>query len=241
MLPKVVFFDLDDTLIDHRNAARSALSYLQKEYAPLGSIDIAGLESLWQKDFDKYWEMLIHNRITIRENWSTRFRNLFSSLGAEIHDEDLDLIVSEYGNRYISGTAPVAGAIELLKKIRDKGIHVSIITNNIVEMQERKIKNCGLGPYIDSMTISQEFGVMKPDPEIFRIAMERSGCSPNESVMVGDSLESDILGAMGVGIAPVWLNRNGRKNELIEDDFAVLESLEPADRAWETIRSAFGS
>ena len=239
MLPDVIFFDLDDTLIDHGTAARSALSKLQEEYEVLGAMELDELEMLWQKDFQKYWELLILNRITIQENWAARFRNLFETVGHSIGGDELGKLVSDYGELYISGTSAIPGAAEILKKAREHGVTVSVITNNIAEMQYRKVKHCGLDGYIDSMTISQDYGIMKPDPEIFRIAMRKTGTLPEKSLMVGDSLDSDILGAIGVGIKPVWFNRFGIENGAAEVEVPILDGYQPTDRAWDSMISAF--
>lgn len=239
MLPKVIFFDLDDTLIDHKNASRSAFSKIRESNDVLIEFPLDDLLDLWRKDFQKYWELMIQNRITIYENWSTRFREVFRSLGHEIGEKELDSIVIQYRDNYISGTYAVAGAIDILKKARENEIHVSIITNNTAEMQYRKLDHCDMRKYIDSMNISQDYGIMKPDPRIFRIALEKSGFAPDECIMVGDSLESDVVGALGVGITPVWFNRNGYENTLTDHEVRVLKGYEPLEDAWNQMISAF--
>ncbi len=66
--------------------------------------------------------------------------------------------------------------------------------------------------------VSQDHGGIEPDPRIFEIALEKAGCSPEEFVHVGDSLENDIVGAKKAGVKSVWLNRNGRESPDIRVD-----------------------
>ena len=73
-------------------------------------------------------------------------------------------------------------------------------------------ERCGLPNRFRFVVFSQDVGAEKPDPEIFREACKRAGCQPRELMHVGDSLESDVAGANGVGTVSVWLNREGIPN-----------------------------
>ena len=75
--------------------------------------------------------------------------------------------------------------------------------------QRQKIAACGFGPFLDTVVISEEAGVTKPDPRIFRLALERLGRPADETVMIGDAWDTDIAGARAAGIRPLWFNRFG--------------------------------
>jgi putative hydrolase of the HAD superfamily len=84
-----------------------------------------------------------------------------------------------------------------------------IVTNNVAAEQRQKIAACGFGPLLDAVVISEEAGVTKPDPRIFRLALDALGCEAGETVMIGDAWGTDIEGARAAGISPVWFNRFG--------------------------------
>jgi putative hydrolase of the HAD superfamily len=103
-----------------------------------------------------------------------------------------------------------------------------VITNNTVNEQKEKLATFGFAPHVDVLVTSEEAGVAKPDPQIFRIALERLGCEPYEAVMIGDAWVQDILGATSAGIRALWLNRHG----LAHPDPAVamqISCLHPAE------------
>jgi HAD superfamily hydrolase (TIGR01509 family) len=95
-----------------------------------------------------------------------------------------------------------------LRKLRARGLSLHVVSNN-VDYLPLLLRNLGWSDASESVTFSQELGVSKPDPRIFRHALDRAGCPSDEALYVGDSWESDYVGARGAGIAAVWLNRSG--------------------------------
>ena len=83
---------------------------------------------------------------------------------------------------------------------------LTIISNGFKEVQYYKFEHSGLAPYFTHTLISEEVGVNKPQPEIFRIALERNGITADEAVMIGDSYSSDIAGAKAAGIDQLWIH-----------------------------------
>jgi putative hydrolase of the HAD superfamily len=87
---------------------------------------------------------------------------------------------------------------------------IGIVTNGPTEVQRAKLQLLGIDPLVDFVLVSEEFGVAKPEPEIFREALRLAGVTPVEAVFVGDSAEFDIAGAQAAGIPTVWVNRHQR-------------------------------
>jgi len=103
-----------------------------------------------------------------------------------------------------------------------KGYRLAMLTNGQVDLQGDKIEMTSLGGYFESITISGEINIGKPDSRIFDLVHERLGLTPGETVMVGNSLHSDIGGANGVGMTSIWLNRDGSPNESeIKPDYEI--------------------
>jgi putative hydrolase of the HAD superfamily len=95
-----------------------------------------------------------------------------------------------------------------LKTLRDKGIKLGIITNGPSVWQRRKIDAVGIAPLFDTIVISGNEGVEKPDPRIFELATQRLGVLAAESIFVGDHPEADVAGAKGAGLMPVWARKD---------------------------------
>jgi HAD superfamily hydrolase (TIGR01509 family) len=108
---------------------------------------------------------------------------------------------------------------------------VGIVTNNLLEEQQDKLRQCRLDDYVDELVVSEKAGVSKPDPRIFEIALERLGCRRDEVVMVGDSWVADVAGAIAAGIRPIWFNPQRKPRPepaLAVDEIHALEPIEDA-------------
>lgn len=99
---------------------------------------------------------------------------------------------------------PYPEAAEVLAALCSRGYRIGVIANQSAGTEER-LRAWGLSDYIDLVTASAEEGVAKPDPAIFRIALQRAGCAPAEAAMIGDRLDNDVVPAKAVGMHTVWL------------------------------------
>jgi HAD superfamily hydrolase (TIGR01549 family) len=98
--------------------------------------------------------------------------------------------------------------LQVLESLRSRGFRLGVISNHH-EGLLRVLEHHGLERQFETVTYSQEVGAEKPDPRIFRAALERAGCSPEDALHVGDSFESDVLGAQRVGIRAILVDRTG--------------------------------
>jgi len=112
-------------------------------------------------------------------------------------------------------------SLPTLKAVKDKDLKVGVISN-IGQEIDSYCTELGLEPYLDFKVTSFEVGFDKPRPEIFRLALQKAGCNPAEAIFVGDQYEQDILGARGVGMKPVLIDRDGKSNNR---DCTVINSL----------------
>ena len=86
-------------------------------------------------------------------------------------------------------------------------------------------ERCGLGGYFQFVVFAQEYGIQKPDPRLFEIAIERAGCTKRQLLHVGDSFQNDVIGARQAGIKSVWLNRQGINNKAEQQPDFEISSL----------------
>ena len=101
-----------------------------------------------------------------------------------------------------------ANCIEVLNYLIEKKYVLHLITNGFEEVQHNKLKYSGLTKYFTEVITSERSNSLKPNKEIFEFAFQRSKAEPGESIMIGDNIEVDIVGAMNVGIDQVFVNHN---------------------------------
>ena len=104
----------------------------------------------------------------------------------------------------------VPGTIELLDYLKPK-YHLHLITNGFQEVQHTKLSGSGMEPYFETLTVSEEVGVKKPNPEIFHYALRKANATVEESIVIGDEMAVDIDGARSAGIDQIFFNPSGQK------------------------------
>ncbi len=247
---RTVIFDLDDTLIwDERitrrvlmeaaamGAARSgadvgrlaatakqAADELWQQHAPVDRCDglgIVAFEGLWGH-FHGEEDYLRHLREWVPGFRTEVWRRALASEGIanDALAEELGLF---FARRRRELRDPLPGAEEILKRLRSAGVRVGLLTNGAPDLQREKIEASGLGMFFDAAVVSGEFGTGKPEPEIFRHLLGRLGSESAESLMVGNSLARDIVGARRAGIASCWLALEGEDEPvgLVEPDYTI--------------------
>lgn len=98
------------------------------------------------------------------------------------------------------------GAMAMLKQAQRLGYQLGIITNGVAKVQKSRLSESGLAPLFSSVLVSETVGVEKPDPVIFERFFATSEVAPERSIMIGDGLPSDIVGAHKAQLASVWYN-----------------------------------
>ncbi len=152
---------------------------------------------------------VLAGQLTVDDARVERFRRLLAFAGGP-PDADARRLPPQprTASAYLAHWRPVEGALELLAALHGR-VSTGVVTNNVASEQRQKIAACGFGPFLDAVVISEEAGVTKPDPRIFRLALERLGRPADETVMIGDAWDTDIAGARAAGIRPIWFNRFG--------------------------------
>lgn len=203
---KHIFFDLDRTLYDFDLNSKATIEDIFTEFE-LQKSGIPLFEDFY-KTYNSYnillWEKYRHGSITKDKLSTNRFLYTLSDYG--INNIALAEIIAHY---YIENspkkTCLFPGTIETLAYLKNK-YKLHIITNGFEEIQFHKLNNSGLAPFFDQIITSEEAGVKKPDPYIFGIALEKAHAVVSESLMIGDDLEIDILGAKNIGMDQVYAN-----------------------------------
>ena len=206
---KHIFFDLDHTLWDfERNAEET-----KKELFIDLKLEQRGVPS-YEAFRNKYvgintglWALYREGKIEKDDLNFKRFYLTLYEFG--IDDPKLGAVMASGFIEGISNkTYLFPHAKEILEYLYPKYL-LYIITNGFEEVQFSKLKNSGMNRYFTTIITSEEAGVKKPDPEIFRYALRKTGASAPESIMIGDDLEVDIRGSREMGIDQIFVNHNG--------------------------------
>ena len=232
-MTRAVLIDLDDTLVDHQHAMRSALRALHTSDVRLQSLEYDFLVAEWQRVLDAMHDDVALGRVSIHESRILRYRHFYALAGSPVERSEAEAISGRHLQSYMDSRRVVAGADTLLRAIKPHA-RIAVVTNNTVAEQREKLAAFGMTRFVDELVTSEEFGVAKPDAAIFRHALERVGAGVADAVMVGDSWVNDVVGATAIGIRAIWLNRTGAAcpDATLAHE---LTSFEPVSRTVEVV------
>ena len=216
-----VLFDLDDTLFDFHKAEKIALT---KTLVHFGIDPTEETLALYSAINAAHWKRLELGEISREEVKVGRYRELFKTIGVEC---DPIKATAYYESMLAIGHYFMPGAPELLEELYGK-YRLYIVSNGTAKVQEGRIGSSGIAKYMDGIFISQILGANKPDKQFFDICFaEIPDFSLSETVIIGDSLSSDIKGGINAGIITVWFNPKGIENDNdIKPDYTIKELSE---------------
>lgn len=223
---KHLFFDLDHTLWDFDANARATLQQLHLD---LKLVD-KGI-----RDFDLFYKNYLgHNEVLwkryrngqIRQEELRIKRMWLTLLDFQIADEDLSRQLNELFLQLLpTRTILFPDTKEVLQYLADKGYKLHLITNGFETTQHAKLKHSGLAVFFREVITSEGSESLKPQKEIFEYALNKTGAKVENSIMIGDTLDVDILGAMNVGMDQVHVNYNNSEQD-IKPTYTIKTLLE---------------
>lgn len=231
---RAVLLDLDDTVFDHRHSSRAALQAVHGRHACLAGVSFEALERAHSDILEEFHQDVLFGRVALDDARVERFRRLFGVAGVDADRARAQAAAAMYREEYQAARRAVRGAAALLEALRWRA-RVGIVSNNLFDEQEAKLRYCELAAHVDALVVSEHAGVMKPDPAIFRLALDRLGATPAEAVMIGDSWAADVVGARRAGIRAIWFNPEARPRPEAAPDVAELRALEPLDGVLDVI------
>lgn len=206
-----VVFDFDDTLFDHRHSSREGLRSVWKRFTCFQEMTLEEMEARHSEILEQiHFSNVLFGKMTIEEARAERFKFLFLERGVEVDYNTAENAAEIYRMAYQKHRRVSEGAEEILKLLK-KNYKIAIVTNNLISEQEEKLEYLGLTKYIDLMITSEEARVPKPDPQIFNLLLTKLNAKPEETVMIGDSWEHDIMGAHNAGMKCIWLNHHKKQ------------------------------
>lgn len=219
---ELLLFDADGTLFDFEICEANALSNTLSSFGISGSAEDM-LAKFKQVNY-KIWEEFENKLISAEELKIERFRRYFSALNV---DADPGGFSRQYLVNLSKGTDLLPGAVDLLQSI-PSGVKVVIVTNGLTSVQKPRFENSAIHPYVNHYVISEEFGIPKPNKEIFEHALSLAGHSnKSTTLMIGDKLSSDIKGGSDFGVDTCWYNPGMQGNNTdIKPDLEIRDLSE---------------
>ncbi len=202
-----VFFDLDNTLWDHRRNAYLTIKDLfqKQEINSKYNRDFEEFHAVYHDINEELWEKIrdgIIGKEYLREH---RFYDTLMHFGVD--DKELSLYFEEnFLDNIVSYNELVEGAEDVLEYLKAKNYTLHIISNGFQEVTERKCTLSGIAPYFKTITSADAVGVRKPDPRIFEYSLGLSEAKKEESIMIGDDWIADALGGRDFGMDTIFFD-----------------------------------
>jgi putative hydrolase of the HAD superfamily len=208
---KHIFFDLDHTIWDFDKNAQETLNELY-EYYQLRNLGLASADEFiatYTENNHQLWLAYHIGQISKETLRAERFSKTFMQLG--VHP---DMIPKQFEEDYVRITPTrknlFPGSEKVLAYLQER-YHLHIISNGFKESTLTKMEVSSLNPYFKNVIISEDVGVNKPDKAIFEYALDKAKAFKHESIMIGDSIEADIRGALEFGIDAIYFNPGNKQ------------------------------
>ncbi len=200
-----VFFDLDHTLWDFDKNSELTFETIFNKNHP--AIETKVFIEKYVPINQECWKLFQYDKITHEELRYNRLKYSFDALDYTISDEEIDNIANDYIRFLPENNHLFDGTIEVLEYLNQK-YNLHIITNGFADVQFKKISNSNLGSYFQTVTNSEMAGVKKPNPIIFDYALDLARAKKENSIMIGDSLDADVQGALDAGLDAIFFNES---------------------------------
>lgn len=212
-----LLMDADMTIYDFHTAEREALK---------GVLDYLNIEDpqavpIYSKINARCWADLEKGLLTQDELRLRRFRELLDYYKIEA---DLEEVSQMYIEALSHQSQLLPGALEAVREFAEL-VPIAIVTNGNSHVQHSRFDKSPVRKYIKELVISGEEGFFKPDPRLINVALRRMGSTRERTLMVGDSLTSDILAAQRAGVDSCWLNPTGKPCTLAQEPDYTIANL----------------
>jgi putative hydrolase of the HAD superfamily len=213
----LVLLDIDDTLLDHTAAERSAATKLHQSAGLPIQLDAFLLG--WSAALDQHFGRYLAGEVSFQGQRRDRVRQ---TIDPDLSDAAADDLFEGYLATYEANWSLFPDVLPCFERVSPR--RLGVVSNGQGSQQRRKLARTGIADRFECIVISEEHGYAKPAPDIFLRACALAGESPNNCLYVGDRYETDALAARAAGLTGVWLDR--RRTSTAEHMPPVIESLD---------------
>lgn len=197
---RAVFFDIDDTLLNFGQSGKRALQQTFTDYA-LPWDEQA--QAVFTELNNGLWQQQKQGLMKVHEVINSRFGLFFEAMNWQ--DLDAAAVTLSHQHNLSEQSVLEHGALELVQQV-SANHQIYAASNSMLALQTKRLKQAQLLPYFNDLYISSDIGYEKPDSRFFETCLQRSGLQANEVLFVGDSIEADMVGALGCGMDMCWYN-----------------------------------
>lgn len=231
---RAIFFDLDDTLYDHRFAHAHATRSGKAVDVALHDVSFELYQSRASSILEDIHPSVVAGHLTVEAARTRRYELLADAFGGNRILATAQ--AAAHRTAYRTAERAVPGARELLVALKQAGYPLFIVSNNLRTEQEGKLARLGFDHFFDALIVSGDHPFAKPDPRLFAVALNAAGVAAGSAVHIGDSLSTDVAGARAAGIRAVWFNR---RRLAVPENMArpvpVIQDFTACDRALNVI------
>lgn len=203
-----IFFDLDHTLWDFDK--NSALTFQKIFEIHNIQVDITDFLTVYEPINLNYWKLYRNDQIDKESLRYRRLKESFDAIKATVHDDVINQLSEDYIISLPTFNYLFDGTFDLLNYLKPQ-YNLHIITNGFQEAQDKKMQQSKIANYFKTVTNSELAGVKKPNPIIFDYAINKAEADKTTSLMIGDNMEADVLGALNYGMDAICFNYHGSK------------------------------
>ncbi len=212
----MIFFDIDNTLINYDASEKTAVSRLIREISGKGPTD--GQLDYWHEISHDFFQQYLRKELSFEEQGKRRIECLLSYIG--IAYDDCAGLFNKYQRLLSDSWTLFSDVIPCLDSI--KGERLGIISNGQNKQQRQKLIKTGIIERFETVVLSGECGFAKPDTGIFEYAMRLSNISVDDMIYVGDNYDTDIAPCKRLGVKCILVNR---KNKVVHENVIHINSL----------------
>ena len=216
---KHIFFDLDHTLLDFDK--NSALTFDKIFKLNNLDIDLNAFLEVYVPINLQYWKLYREEKIDKKSLKFARLNDAFKTLDMEVSTRVIHKLSDDYILHLSTFNHLFPGTIELLEYLQPN-YRLHIITNGFKEVQHGKLNQSNIDHFFHTVTNSEMVGVKKPNPKIFNHALQMAKATAEESLMIGDNLEADVMGALNFGMEAICFNYH---KEILAADIIGVDHL----------------
>ena len=219
---KHVFFDLDHTLWDFDRNSKLAFETIFEKNKIV--VPVEEFLDVYSPINFQYWKYFRESKITKEQLRYGRLKKSFEGLNINIDDYLINKLSDDYITHLPDHNHLFDGALDLLEDLNTKyALH--IITNGFEQVQALKLKKSKIDHFFKTVTSSESVGVKKPDVKIFHHALTQAGAQVQESIMIGDTYEADILGAKNIGMRTIFFNYHKANHDHEEVEIDRIDAV----------------
>ncbi len=208
---KDIFFDLDHTLWDFDK--NSALTFQKIFNQNNIEVELDRFLKIYEPLNLNYWKLYREDKIDKESLRYGRLADTFQSINYEVSDVIIHQLSEDYITFLTTYNYLFDNTIEILEYL-NPNYNLHIITNGFKEVQQGKLYKAKIDHFFDTVTNSEMVGVKKPNPKIFQHALKLANANPEQSVMIGDNYEADILGALNIGLDAICFNYHDERLDI---------------------------